>query len=431
MKFTRILKDVIVEQTRFEILMDALTKPSKDKEGNTLKPKLSIKEFLTLVKADPDTKMNDVSIDTKNPDDLKKIKAGKYTQWLIKTYLNLASNDEVTLSEAKRLFFEDLYKITDDLTKFEKFKSKIPADKRDINKLTPDSLFNTVKDFDINLAKTTKSERKSAPVHPGAKIAFNGDRWRVVEISDKGALGKEAACFYGGDNKETRWCTSAPGLKYFETYINDGPLYVIFDPNDVEIAEKTGLPKVRYQFHFPSNQFMDKDDRQIDLVNFLNGYMSDLKEFFKPVFVRGLSVDGSKFVIDNLKSGSAGKFISIYGMDDLIPQLPMSTTEIVIHNKDNSGLTINIPESIGRLKNLELVIFENCVSKIPESICELTKLRFLSLPNNNELTSIPECVFDLPNILFLNLIGCKNVDVSDIDESKCTDMGNGLYDFDK
>jgi hypothetical protein len=89
MKFTRILKDVIVEQSKFEILMDALTKPSKDKEGNTLKPKLSIKEFLTLVKADPDTKMNDVSIDTKDPDDLKKIKAGKYTQWLIKTYLKL------------------------------------------------------------------------------------------------------------------------------------------------------------------------------------------------------------------------------------------------------------------------------------------------------------------------------------------------------
>jgi hypothetical protein len=34
MKFTSLLKTVILEQSRFELLFDALTKPSKDKEGN-------------------------------------------------------------------------------------------------------------------------------------------------------------------------------------------------------------------------------------------------------------------------------------------------------------------------------------------------------------------------------------------------------------
>jgi hypothetical protein len=55
----------------------------------------------------------------------------------------------------------------------------------------------------LTLATTTKSERKSAaPVHPGAKMVFDGPTWRVIEIENKGPVGKEAACFYGGNNKK-------------------------------------------------------------------------------------------------------------------------------------------------------------------------------------------------------------------------------------
>jgi hypothetical protein len=41
MRFTSLLKSLIVEQSRFEILLNALTKPGEDKEGNKTKPKLS------------------------------------------------------------------------------------------------------------------------------------------------------------------------------------------------------------------------------------------------------------------------------------------------------------------------------------------------------------------------------------------------------
>ncbi len=91
----------------------------------------------------------------------------------------------------------------------------------DLAGLTPSSLYDAVKDFDLTLATTTNSERKSAPVHPGSKLLFDGPTWRVIEIKDKGEIGKEAACFYGGNQKETRWCTSAPGLSYFDRYIKD------------------------------------------------------------------------------------------------------------------------------------------------------------------------------------------------------------------
>ena len=437
MKFTSLLKSIIVEQSRFEVLLDALTKPGKDKEGNKTKPKLSKKEFIELVKADPTTRLNNIDIENATPDELAKVKAGSYVQWLIKNYLTPKterqygdSGYDKEVKQVKETFMEDLYKVTDDLKKFERFKGRLPKELRDINKITPDQLYDAVKDFDLTLATTTKSERKAAPVHPGAKIVFDGDNWRVVEIKDKGVIGKEAACFYGGNNQETRWCTSAPGASWFDRYIKDGPLYVIFNPNDTDIAPATGLPKTRYQFHFPSNQFMDKDDRQQDLVQLLNGPMAELKGFFKPEFAKGLTVGGEKLIIDSFQHGAIGKFIALYGLDDLIGNLPNTLQEFQIQNRDGkNNVTITIPEEIGRFKDLHMILLDNVVSSIPESICTLPKLRFLALINNPELREIPGCLAELPNLYFLNLKGSNNVQVPEAIKAKGTDMGGGMWDL--
>jgi len=436
MKFTSLLKSVILEQTKFEVLFGKNVKPSVDKQGNKQKPKLTKKEYIELVKADPTTRLNNVDIDTANSEDLFKIKAGSYVEWLIKNYLNPKTERqygdngyEKEVQNAKETFMEDLYKVTDDLKKFERFKGRLPEKQRDINKLTADDLYNAVKDFDLTLASTTKAERKTAEVYPGSKLVYDGKNWRVIEINDKGAIGKEAACFYGGQNQETRWCTSAPGLSYFERYIKDGPLYVIFNPNDSNIAPKTGLPINRYQFHFPSNQFMDKDDRQQDLVALLNGPMNELKNFFKPEFAKGLTVGGEKLVIDSFSHGAIGKFIALYGLDDLIGNLPATLKEFQIQNRDQKDLTINIPEEIGRFKDLNMILLDNCISSIPDSICTLPKLRFLALINNPKLTTIPDCIADLPNLYFLNLKGSPNVEVPQSIKDKGTDFGNGMWDL--
>jgi len=437
MRFTSILKQVILEQSRFEILRDTLTKPAQDKEGKKVKARMTPQEFLAIVQADPTTKMNNIDPETANSKELEKIKAGKYVQWLLKSYLTPNTERQPgdngydkEVKQVKETFMEDLYKVTDDLKKFDRFKGKLPAEARDINKLTPDSLYDAVKDFDLTLASTTKAERKSAEVHPGAKLMYDGDNWRVIEIKDKGVVGKEAACFYGGNNQETRWCTSAPGASWFDRYIKDGPLYVIFNPNDTDIAPTTGLPKTRYQFHFPSNQFMDKDDRQQDLVQLLNGPMAELKDFFKPEFAKGLTVGGQKLVIDSFSHGAIGKFIALYGLDDLIGNLPDTLEEFQIQNRDNkSDITINIPEQIGRFKDLHMILLDNCVESVPDAICTLPKLRFLALINNPKLTSIPECIVDLPSLYFLNLKGSTNVKVPDAIKAKGTDMGGGMWDL--
>jgi Leucine-rich repeat (LRR) protein len=437
MKFTPLLKSIIVEQSRFEVLYDALTKPSVDKEGKKQKPKLTKQEFITLVQSDPTTRLNNVDVDNATPEQLSKIKVGGYTKWLIKQYLSPKTERQPgengydrEVAQVKETFMEDLYKVTDDLKKFERFKNKIKGEK-DINKLTADQLYDAVKDFDLTLASTTKAERKSAEVHPGSKLVYDGPNWRVIEIEDKGPVGKEAACFYGGNNQETRWCTSTPGTdQWFNRYIKDGPLYVIYNPNDTDVATTTGLPKNRYQFHFPSNQFMDKDDRQQDLVQMLNGPMNELKDFFKPEFAKGLTVGGEKLVIDSFTHGNVGKFIALYGLDDLIGNLPTTLKEFQIQNKDNKNdIIINIPEEIGRFKDLNMIMLDNCVASIPDSVCDLPKLRFLALINNPKLTNIPECVSQLPSLLFLNLKGSPNVQVPKSIKDKGTDMGGGMWDL--
>jgi hypothetical protein len=441
MKFTPILKSIILEQSeksRFEVLYNALTQPSVDKQGKKQKPKLTKQEFITLVLADPTTRLNDVDIDNATSEELAKVKVGGYTQWLIKQYLNLKTERQPgengydrELANVKETFMEDLYKVTDDLKKFNRFKGRLQDNMKDINKLTIDQLYDAVKDFDLTLATTTKAERKSAEVHPGSKLVYDGPNWRVIEIEDKGPVGKEAACFYGGNNQETRWCTSTPGTdQWFNRYIKDGPLYVIYNPNDTDIASTTGLPKNRYQFHFPSNQFMDKDDRQQYLVQLLTGPMVELKDFFKPEFAKGLTVGGEKLVIDSFTHGAVGKFIALYGLEDLIGNLPATLKEFQIQNKDsNNNILITIPEDIGRFKDLNMIMLDNCVASIPDSVCNLPKLKFLALINNKQLKSVPECVSDLPSLLFLNLKGSPNVEVPQAIKEKGTDMGGGMWDL--
>jgi hypothetical protein len=206
-------------------------------------------------------------------------------------------------------------------------------------------------------------------------------------------------------------------------------LYVVYGTNDTDVSPVTGLPKTRYQFHFPSNQFMDKDDRQIDLVKYLNGPMSELKDVFKPEFAKGLTTGGKKLNIDSFTHGNVGKFVALYGLDDLFKTLPDTLEDLQIQNRDQNGIIIDIPEEISRFKNLKMVLFENCIDKLPESICQLKQLNFLGAVRCESLKEIPECISELPNLVFLNLKGSDNVTIPESIKEKATEMGKNMWDF--
>lgn len=424
LKFSSLVRTVILEQGRYELLRDRYTKPKK-KDDKVIAPKMSGERFDELVLADPTTR--------RDGDKIKK--AGAYVPWLLKQFgkLNAKAEEQAefgtpafkgVLSQVQNMFFEDLYKTTEDLEKFERFKRQLDVEDRDINRHSIDSLFELVKDFSLEKEKGTKEDRKEAAKtfeYPGSELMHDGPEWVVTKVSDTGKLGKDAACFFGGFNKETRWCTSAPGLSWFDRYIKDGPLYQVFKKGG-EMAKETGLPAERYQFHFPSNQFMDINDRQIDLVGFLNNQAPELKELFKPEFAKGFQKGGhnSKQVVIDYPRDSSSKYLALYGFDDLFDQLPKDLKRFdfvqssggYYGSKDTTPINLKLPERIGEYKDLEALNLDGVVSELPESLGNLKKLMFLSLPNNKDLKAIPKSVANIPNLAIINLKGSNpNIEI--------------------
>ena len=428
--FTNILKDLIVESSRFQVLFDKFVKP-KEKGKKGMMP---FETLFAIIAADPTSKFpQGMDIDNAKLEDMDKVKIGKYTQWLLKNFVNPTGLDvdspnyKSAYQQYQELFLEDLYKVTGDLQKFERFKNRLPQELRDINKLTPETLYDNVKDFSLEKTKASATEKKEASKtyqHPGADIVYRGTDWTIARISDTGKLGKDAACFYGGSYQEpgkgeTRWCTSSPGLTWFDRYIKDGPLYVVM-PNtgkkfktDKEFGDVSGLPAFRYQFHFPSNQYMDPDDRQIDLIDFLNTNEEGMKEFFKPEFMKGLSSAGGTKVSVNYPSDSASKFIALYGFDEFFETLPKNINRLEFIAKSQNNLNLNIPSTIGNFKDLTALHFVGCVASLPDSICNLEKLQFLSLPDNPNIQMLPSCIAQMPRLSVVNMKGSNKNSIPD------------------
>ncbi len=410
MKFTEMLKTIINEDVRSELFLKKFTEPTVDKKtGKKINPVLTPNELLILIANDPTSRVEE------NPENFNQVKkTGGYVQWMINQIKRLRPEG---VGKSKNphpieMFFEDLYKVKEDLIKFERFKNQLPVDKRDINKLTSDELYDLVKDFSLEKATTTKAERKDAKyAHPGGSFELETPNYVITKITRTDELGKEAACFYGGQNKETRWCTSAPGLSYFERYIKDGPLYQIYDKNS-EPSKETGLPSNRWQFHFQSNQFMDKDDRSINLVEYLNTTDEEVKKYFKPQFMENMTKStgkgGSSIDVEFPRSPAA-QFIALYGFDEFFESIPENVTKMDFSGGNSGSQGFPLPKAIGRLKNLEGLHIDGLISELPAEICECKKLRYLSLPNNKNLKSIPECLKDLPNLKLVNFKGCDNL----------------------
>ena len=427
-KFTNILRDIIVESSRFEILFNKYVKP-KERGQKGMMP---LQVLFKIIAGDPTSKIPEgMSEENITADKMENIKIGKYTQWLLKNFvspkIDLESgitdpNSPVVkqaVKEWQELFLEDLYKTTQDLMKYERNKNKLPQEYRDINKLTPQTLYDQVKDFSLEKTKASKEEKKEASQtysHPGADNVTRLSNWTVVKITRTDDLGKDAACFYGGSHMEpskgeTRWCTSSPGLSYWKSYLSRGPLYVVI-PNtptkfkgfDKEVGDLSGLPANRYQFHFQDKQFMDADDRQIDLVAFLKDN-PDLKDYFKPEMMENIlqGVDKNKATVDYPRD-PASKFMALYGTEEFINSLPKTISRLEIIAKGGE-LKFKFPSTLGELTNLTAIHLVGCVVSLPDSICNLQKLQFLSLPDNPELQKLPDCIADLPRLSIINLKG--------------------------
>jgi hypothetical protein len=188
---------------------------------------------------------------------------------------------------------------------------------------------------------------------------------------------------------------------------------------------------LKYYISKKIDSIKTKDIRNLSIedISLLNTPMlKKVKEELKPRLAATLKTSGDRLVITGFDSGDVGKYVALYGLDELFSNLPETLTIIQIESKD-SDITIQIPESIGRLKNLVTLTLHNCISSLPNAICNLSKLQFISLIDNKKLESIPDCLIDLPFLLFINLRGCDNLVLSDRFKEETEASGDGLWEF--
>ena len=456
MRFTSVLKKLIVENSRFKVLYDKMVIPSPKAIEKNPKAKglMNFDVLKQIIFTDPDTKApENFDIEGASIEDMDKVKVGKYTQWLLKHFVAPPMTEELKAMDPKskefknaiksyrELFMEDLYKKTNELKHYEQVKQYLPQEKRDINKITPSELLDIFVNVKLPEKKQMELEKKMASKtregfkHAGGQIIHEGGDWVVIKIEGNNATSKDAAQYYGGyhepQNGETNWCTSSPGLTWFESYIKDGPLYVVFPQNDNgKVGKRTGLPEERYQFHFQRGHFMDRLDKSIDLVNFLNNKAPELKEVFKSEFAKGLTSEGGKQVEISYPNSSAGKYVALYGFDDLFENLPKDIERLQIMNTSNQAIGLDVPSTLGDFKNLESLVLQNMVKTLPDSIGNLQNLSFLSLPDNKNLVSLPESISNLDSLSFINLKGANpNIKISEKLKERMLDQGDGFYYF--
>lgn len=236
MKFNDILE---------EILLEAIT--PQEIHGKYYKD-IPYEEFIKLCKADPQTVERNNEI----------VKIGKYAKLLIQMY------------RSKKLMLEDLPRAKEYLEYV--YKHNITLDSNKIKTLN--DLYDVVKQYiargagsNLNTILTTLSPEEYKLIH-------DGKDWMIYN-----PLTERASCYLG---VSTDWCTTwGPHSlnkeyrerdNYFQRYYKDGPLYIMINKND-----NTN----KYQFHFESKQYMDKDDKRIDTKKFLSEN-PEIKKFFFP-----------------------------------------------------------------------------------------------------------------------------------------------------
>lgn len=111
-----------------------------------------------------------------------------------------------------------------------------------------------------NYTDDFKASRQLSKGEQDLEKVYEDSKW-VVYIPHTYAASRKI----GGD---THWCTASSDNYYFNMYTKQGPLYV-------NIRKSDGA---KFQFHFPSHQFMDANDEKVRLNNIK--FSKGLKEFY-------------------------------------------------------------------------------------------------------------------------------------------------------
>ena len=155
-----------------------------------------------------------------------------YMKWIIREYI------------AGNFMMEDVPLLHDVLATYHKFKPQLPAEQRDINRLSRHKVNG------IYLQLTQPEEDTSQELDnniPGVKTLYSGPLGHLLIPETH-----KASCKLG---RGTSWCTATASPKHYDMYTRKGPLYVWL--------ERMARGGDKYQFHFESHQYMDIKDQPI------------------------------------------------------------------------------------------------------------------------------------------------------------------------
>ena len=223
-----------------------------------------------FVKRNPNVDSNDLAeLFTADPTTIRNSRgtfAGKYCIWIGDQYVN------------GKLKVGDIPELKKALTTYNINKSQIT---------TPISGIKSLSDLIAIIGNYTddfKATRQLSKGEQALEKVYEDANW-VVYIPHT----YEASRKIGGD---TSWCTASSDSSYFNMYTKDGPLYV-------NIRKSDGA---KFQFHFPTKQFMDSNNKGITLKKI--GLSKGLIEFYNninPLFLPYMKYD----YVDDFSDGYA------------------------------------------------------------------------------------------------------------------------------
>jgi len=205
-----------------------------------------LKEILTEASID---QLQSQFVDTKkiSQEDFDKIKdatggKGAYATWMTKKVAD------------KVLKGEDIYKWKDYFQMFNRRKKDFKSP--DINSYKTQS---DIGEFIKKAIELKNQEDKDPTKKKGVSKTDKFSDLKIGEVDgfDVYEIPKGRKDLYNTScelGSGTEWCTATGNTSsYFKQYIDEGPLYIFMKPGSDE----------KYQFHFESGQFMDKNDQSV------------------------------------------------------------------------------------------------------------------------------------------------------------------------
>jgi len=218
--------------------------------------KIPYETFLDIVMADPKTNIDGTG---------ELLSLGKYAKMLLSFYQKGTLRDDDLVKAEEYLGYVYLHNVAVEINKLKNL----------------GDLYKVVQRYIIEDTLEFKEILNALVLGEDYKLLHQGKDWDFYQpLTIKGAS-------YLGYS--TEWCTTwgeyclnkknRDRENYFLRYHTKGPLFIIINKIN---------PTDKYQFHFETNQYMDKTDKRINTTEFWSG-KDEIKYYFFPSLVRETS----------------------------------------------------------------------------------------------------------------------------------------------